>query len=324
MEITENNEKVNEPLEQKQLQKIESKQVSQIDRSLETILQFEQLVDKLENSTIAEQFKEVSYDRDEDGNIIESSKKVIFKKADMVMCLALGAELDIPPMIALSYGKSLNSKAIVKIEKGKKLGIDFATALDQIYVWSSGGRDLVYTSIHIVNAVLNRIGVEQEIIHDGTKQIVEFEHLVSGETTTKQPDNIFIVGRDAVSSPKINELVGAINGKGKEPYIVNRFFKAEIKLTRFRNGKLITISIPYTSQQAIDAGLLKGVTTSGERVDGKDNWNKHTAAHLVKMSIMAGARIIASDALSGIYIPEEITFIKDKKQFDNIEDVEEV
>ena len=91
-----------------------------LDKSLSTITKLENLVEKFANSTFADSFKETVYDKDADGNTIESTKRVVVNKSDMVVCLALGFELGIPPITALSYGKGLNLKSIMQIEKGKK------------------------------------------------------------------------------------------------------------------------------------------------------------------------------------------------------------
>ena len=66
------------------------------------------------------------------------------------------------------------------------------------------------------------------------------------------------------------------------------------------------IEIPYTLQQAIDAGLYPGKKSDGTDSKGKDNWSNHPETHLVKMSTMLGARIIIADTLLNCYIPEEL------------------
>jgi len=98
---------------------------------------------------------------------------------------------------------------------------------------------------------------------------------------------------------------------------------AEVKLTRYNPilKQLDSVKIKYTTKQAIEAGLYKGINQAGEEVKGKANWNAHPATHLIKMCTMIAGRIIASDALNGIYTSDEISFIQDTKDsaFDEAE-----
>ena len=297
---------------------------------VESIIKLESIVDKLKDSTLASQFIEKSYSYDKDGNIIEGSEVINFNKADMIMCLGLGASFGMNPFVALSYGKNLNIKSIKKVVKGEKLGLDFTTALEQIYIWGEGAKEIVYTSIHIVNTVLTRIGVKRDIIKDGTipyqmctvfdtGKVVEFDSTIhkaipndiSTDVAAKVAEGIKVLKDE---DGKLLNLIPVI--KAKSPIYI-----AEIKLSRYNKTlkEIETISLPYSSQDAIDAGLLQGKDSWGNEVAGKGNWNAHRATHLRKMSLMNGARMIASDALQGVYLGEEITFIKDNKDIDNLE-----
>ena len=295
--------------------------------SLEGILLLETFVDKLENSTIASQFKEYEYDKDEDGNPIESTKRIVFNKADMVMCIALGNELGIPPYIALAYGKQLNLKAVKKIEKGRKLGLDYASALEGIYIWGEGAKEIVYTSIHIVNSLLSRVGIKKEIINNGTKAVIRYTNPKTSEVFDAY-DSRFKVIPKGLTFAQISQVADKIEEAGSIPVMSSELYIGEVKLKRTDKltGEVEEISIPYSSQQAIDAGLLKGIKSDGSESKGKDNWNAHPSTHLLKMSTMLGSRMIAADALGGIYLPDEISFIKTKPNAEetSFEEVEEV
>jgi hypothetical protein len=297
---------------------------------VESIIKLETIVDKLKDSTLATQFIEKSYSYDEDGNIIAGSEVVTFNKADMVMCLGLGASFGMNPFVALSYGKNLNIKSIKKIVKGEKLGLDFTTALEQIYIWGDGSKEIVYTSIHIVNTVLTKIGVKRDIIKDGTIPYQMCTVLDSGKVVEFDPNvhKAIPYGTAPDVAAQVAEGIKALKGADGKllnliPVIKFRtpIYIAEVKLSRWNNvlKEVETISLPYSSQDAIDAGLLQGIDSYGNEVKGKGNWNAHIATHLRKMSIMNGARIIASDALQGVYLGEEISFIKDKANFEYTE-----
>lgn len=52
--------------------------------------------------------------------------------------------------------------------------------------------------------------------------------------------------------------------------------------------------------------MYVGTKSDGTESKGKANWNAHPETHLIKMSIMLGGRIIASDKLNGIYVDSEL------------------
>lgn len=304
--------------------------ISKTYNSLDRIKYIEDIVDKFENSSLAEQFKSITYPKGEDGTIdLSGTPTTVFNKADMVLCLALGEELGIPPMQALSYGKSLNLTAVKKVEKGKKLGLDYATALERIYVWGEGSKEIVYTSIEIVTAALSKAGITKEIIQDGKNPIWYCLNLHNGKREIFNPSIHKDINISSFSDADQRDTLEKISQKGiigvnkdKQPTYV-----AEVKLTRyerFGNDKRVKeiISIPYSSQEAIDAGLLKGINSDGETIKGKDNWNKHRATHLIKMSLMIGGRLIAPDILNGIYNEAELDFIRETDKDFDIQDAE--
>ena len=291
------------------------------------IHQVESLVDTLKDSTYAKQFYETSYNYDKDGNIIESSKVVTFNKSDMVMCLGLGASLGMNPFIALSYGKNLNMTSIKKITKGKQLGLDFATAMEQIYIWGEGSKEIVYTSIHITNTLLTKAGVKREIVKDGTIPYMKCTIIETG-VYTDFDGNIHKDVPKSISGDTLDKVIASLKDKGLIPVYkdASPIYIAEMKLTRY-NPKLReneSISIPYSSRDAINAGLYKGINDDGETVKGKANWNAHLATHLRKMSNILGGRIIASDILHGVYTDVELSMVKtnDDIEYTDIEEIQ--
>ena len=279
---------------------------------INNIKKIEALVDALKDSTYAKQFVEESWKYDEDGNKIEDTLVSTFNRADMIMCLGLGASLGMNPYVALSYGSRLNIQAIKKITTGEKLGLDFTNSMAQIYIWGEGAKEIVYTSIHIVNMVLTKVGVIREILQDGTIPQNKCVVYTTGKTVDFDSE-IHKVLPKGMNDEVLDKVANGIIEKGGIP--VKRlppYYEAEVRLTRYnqqaRQKEIVTPK--YTSQQAIDAGLLKGINSWGEEVKGKDNWNSHPATHLLKMCIMNGGRMIASDALMGIYLGDEISSIK--------------
>ena len=114
----------------------------------------------------------------------------------------------------------------------------------------------------------------------------------------KETKDDFVVINDGHTADYIDKQVQ----EGKIPIIRYATRRALVELTRGDES----IAIPYTLQQAIDAGLYIGTKSDGTESKGKANWNAHPETHLIKMSIMLGGRIIASDKLNGIYVDSEL------------------
>jgi len=287
--------------------------------------QIKLLVSQLKDSTLGSQFIDKFYDKDEDGNIDESTEKKIFNEGDMILCLGLGAELGLSPWEALSYGKSLNLSSIKKIRKGEKLGVDYSTALDQIYIWGTGSKEIVYTSIHIVNAVLTRIGVKRDILNNGKIPTYIYTDARTDKITDYDALHCKVIPRNLAPDDLLTVLQ-AFDTENLTAVYKDGGQTAKVRLTRYMPSRKEdeVIEVDYSVQEAIDAGLYRGTKTDGSDSKGKDNWNAHLSVHLIKMCIMIGAREIASDVLQGVYIPEEITFIKNKDIESEVVDFTEV
>lgn len=278
--------------------------------------QAEALVDWIAESPVFNKnFKEAV--KDEDGN-----NQLVVNKSAIMTCLLLGNELGFTPMVSVTFGKSLDREAAIKVERGKSMGLNPMAAMQNIYVFSTSQTEIVYTGIHVVNKILTDAGVKRKIIEDGTKPFYVYNYckkelqneIVDYNDKTKDD---FVVINDGHSEDWIDAKVK----EGKIPIIRHATRRALVELTR---GDEV-IAIPYTLQQAIDAGLYPGIKTDGTESKGKSNWIAHPETHLVKMSIMLGGRIIASDKLNGIYVDSElhqaVTMAKDMAEEAEYEEV---
>lgn len=225
--------------------------------------------------------------------------KVVDKNA-IASCIILGSEYGITPMKAIMMGNRLtHPHSIIKMERGRSLGIDPINALNLIYVWEKGGKETIYTSIHAVNKVLSDNGVIKEVIDDGTKPFGIYTTAKTNEPIDYNA-NLHIIVNTGITGEELKKYLDS----GKMPVKVTYTRRALVKLTRTNNNE--SVAFPYTLIDAVEAGLYHGVKSDGTEVEGKDNWNNHPATHLVKMSIMLGARFIISDKLYNTYIPEEL------------------
>ena len=248
-----------------------------------------------QNSSLVSQFSE----KDENGN-------VTVNVTDIVACLMSGMEMGLKPLESLQFGKQLNRLAVIKTRKGKAMGLDPINSLQNIYIWESGGKEIIYTGINVVNKCLVDAGVSFNIIEDGNNISYYYKLILNGKVGEEIDfderdeflNNKYTVINDGKSPAKLKADIEA----GK--ITIQRFStrRAKVELIRGKSK----VCIPYTLKEAIEAGYYPGINSFGEEVKGKDNWKNHPAALLRKMSIMYGARIIAADKLNGVYETDEI------------------
>lgn len=233
----------------------------------------------------------------------DGTSELVVNKSAIVTCLLLGNELGFTPMVSVTFGKTLDREAAIKVERGRSMGLNPMAAMQNIYVFTTSQTEIVYTGIHVVNKVLTDAGVKRKILEDGTKPFYIYRYCkkeLANELVdyNKETKDDFVVINDGHTAEYIDKQVQ----EGKIPIIRYATRRALVELTRGDES----IAIPYTLQQAIDAGLYVGTKSDGTESKGKANWNVHPETHLIKMSIMLGGRIIASDKLNGIYVDSEL------------------
>lgn len=233
----------------------------------------------------------------------DGTSELVVNKSAIVTCLLLGNELGFTPMVSVTFGKTLDRDAAIKVERGRSMGLNPMAAMQNIYVFSTSQAEIVYTGIHVVNKVLTDAGIKRKILEDGTKPFYIYRYCkkeLANELVdyNKETKDDFVVINDGHTADYIDKEVQ----EGKIPIIRYATRRALVELTRGDES----IAIPYTLQQAIDAGLYVGTKSDGTESKGKANWNTHPETHLIKMSIMLGGRIIASDKLNGIYVDSEL------------------
>lgn len=233
----------------------------------------------------------------------DGTGELVVNKSAIVTCLLLGNELGFTPMVSVTFGKTLDREAAIKVERGRSMGLNPMAAMQNIYVFSTSQAEIVYTGIHVVNKVLTDAGIKRKILEDGTKPFYIYRYCkkeLANELVdyNKETKDDFVVINDGHTADYIDKQVQ----EGKIPIIRYATRRALVELTRGDES----IAIPYTLQQAIDAGLYVGTKSNGTESNGKANWNAHPETHLIKMSIMLGGRIIASDKLNGIYVDSEL------------------
>jgi hypothetical protein len=240
---------------------------------------------------------------DKDGNKL---RKTIKSKEDVIAAIVLGKELGIPPMAAITLGKTLNAQAYAKVLRGKKLGLDPMTAIQLIHAIPTQNGITYSTGIHVISGTLLKNKIKFKVLED-YDAVMGYTDLKGNRV--KFDKNIHFVVDANSTEDVIKEQM-----KANKILVVNKIVdrKTTVEFNREGYDPLI---ITYTIQEAIDAGLYKGINSDGEKVEGKANWNNHPAVHLRNRAITIGGRIIAADYLDGMYDNAEVIEFTEYKEF---------
>lgn len=258
---------------------------SSIDNFIDTLKQAEQLAKYVSSSkTFGSAFK------DEEGNIVE---------ADIISAIMLGNEIGIPPMSAITLGKRLNANAYFKAMKGRALGLDPISSQSAISIIPTQNGDVVHTGVSVITKVLLDSGVQFEFLEDYAPIYKYYNAKTKLEIDIdKHKDKIFVVDTETTEQ----ELKDA---KNEGLILCTKKLYTRRTTVHFQRSGFKPLTISYTLQDATDAGLYRGISTYGEEVDGKANWNNHPATMLRNRPLTIGGRIICGDRLMSVYSDDE-------------------
>lgn len=261
--------------------------------------------------------------------------------ADIIGAISIGLEIGIPPMAAVSLGKTLNAKSYLSVLKGKSMGIDPITSITKIHNISTKNGDILYTSVDIISKMFLDTGTRVKFLRDyeatpkyftmnddATISYVGHKWKIYNEDGTVKP-GFFIFEKDIHKATDVNEakkqgLLVVFRGSGIT-YVTSIHF--------VRPDKNIDEVFHYSTQEATDAGLFRGyhsymVTQKGDKfvpmfIEGKLNWNDNTPQMLRNRCISIPGRIFVADKLQGIYTEDEARDMGDVN-IDPIQEAEEV
>jgi len=229
--------------------------------------------------------------------------KQLEKVEDVMFAMAVGLEIGLPPVTSIMLGKKLNQSTIFSVLKGKSMGIDPITAIENIHIIPTKNGDISVTGVHIITAQLAKAGVTFDILEDATplyKYMDANRNVYDVDIVKSNPELFYIAKTDADEKGKIKVALSGV------PATKRTSIKFRRKLF---TGEFNEIIIRYTLQEATDAGLYNGVhSIKGIDVKGKDNWNENPATMLRNRVLSIGGRIIASDYLKGTYEFSEISY----------------
>jgi len=234
-------------------------------------------------------------------SIITNNKLGLKTVEDALFCIVLGSELGLNPMTSVTLGNLLNRESTLAVWKGKGLGLDAVTSIENIHVFQTSNGLKSYTGVHIITSALNRNNIKHEIIRNATN-LYEYFDVSSGKTP------ILYKEEDIIRNENNFQIVTSLTSK--EDYDTH---KIQVGITS-KVYDLGTI-VKFTKSVPIDSANKTGVVTHFEVFTvkmaekagllGKDNW-KYLSKMLYDRCIGGGGRIIGAEFLQGIYTNNEI------------------
>lgn len=250
-----------------------------------------------------------NYTVDKDGNV---------DPADIITAIMLGNEMGFAPMASVLLGNKLSINKYMSVIKGKALGIDSVTAVNKIYNIPTANGDIIALSVDIHTKCLLDANVKFTLLEDFAPVYVYqsdkgnfTEEEVFNIDKTIKPD--FYLIPSTITDIVKSEIQEAL--KNHKVCVMKKQIDTRTTWRFERPSKHIDLTISYTLQEAIDAGLYAGYhsklvdavkTANGtinqpRWVNGKDNWNNHYKTMLRNRPLEIGARIVVADKLQGTY-----------------------
>jgi hypothetical protein len=288
--------------------------ISSIDLFMQRLKAFETFAEYIARSSYRKQFLVPMRDakgkemRDENNEIMEE-----VSTADIVACLTLGQEMGLSEMGSIALGKQLNAENYKKVIRGRALGLDPIASLSLVSVIPTGNGDIFHTGVHVITNAMNKSGCEYEIVKDFN---TEFIYYLVDDNNKKSSTYIKQEEYDN-NTDKYVILSSTLSAEDVKDYKARNFtfvlkFPTKVTTVNFKRGNR-TLTISYSLQEAIDAGLYKGTTSDGEKKNGKDNWNSNPATMLRNRALTNGGRIICSDIINNTYSHDEVSVISRPK-----------
>lgn len=201
---------------------------------------------------------------------------------DVIAAIMLSGEIGISPLSGVMMGKKLNKNSIFSVLKGKALGIDPITAIEQLHYITDSSSS---TGIHIMTALALKANISFDIIEDYKPvygYISKDKNFIRKEDLDSEIHKIVGDGK-----PDPTKLSVIPSGKPMD-------FKTTINFKRtLGNGKDMEITLTYYYSEFIN-------------LHEKDNWKNNKKTMLRNRTLAIGFRLIGDDVLNGIYEDSEI------------------
>lgn len=229
----------------------------------------------------------------------DPEKQIIaYKKEDVISCILLGMEMGLPPMVSISFGRTLDKLAYFKVMKGKSLGLDAVTAMQHVYAYEKDGAIICGMSGAGINAVAVNGGVTYKMLKDF--QPITYYRNQSNQFIGYDFKEDWVISNKGITK---DELSKACLEEKKYPVKEELTFCTEILFKRKGWDDLIE---SYTLLDATEAGLYKGFNFEGLAEKGKPAWNANPKRVLTTRVLSIGYNRIGADIMGGLLPKEEL------------------
>lgn len=258
-------------------------------------------------------------------------------RANIISNIVLAKDMGIGVGGALVLGSKLNVNSYFSVLKGKSMGMEAISAIQNIHIIPTKNGDIISIGVNAINMALMRVNIQVTVLKDYSPTPIyrdAYTHAYVGYheqlfPLDKEP-SAFVFDAKEHSKDDVKEA----RAKGQIIVVSTKEFTYITQVHFYRKSNDMTIVIPYTIQDAIDAELCAGYHSTLQSADGKGafyvkgklNWNQNRQTMLRNRSISIGGRIIAGDILQGGYSHDEVVDmvnIQDSKDYTTIDEVRE-
>jgi len=300
------------------------------------------IVDEVSTSDLVKSFRLT----DKDGNyVLDENNEVTIDKGAVLTNLMMGSELGLKPMSSLMLGKTLNAKSFFSVLKGKSLGLDAITSISKIFNINTRNGDVLSLAVDIISMAIARSGTTMDYIRDA--ELVPTYKTMNGtyaghkyqvcDSNGIVKDSYYISELTPTEISKDTDRLQLAQAAKKEGKVI-LYQSGTTKVTSLRlvrevgKGKITDITFHYSTQEAIDAGLLSGTHSSKidpttgklEIIDTFSAWSTHPNTMLRNRVTSIGGRIVVADLLAGTYSHDEVIEIVNKEEDADYEDITDI
>ena len=281
-------------------------EINKFDNPADVLSFAESLVDRVIDSSFAENFMKT-----------DTEGVDTINKADIINAIVLGHEMGIPPVASLALGRKLDINKYFSMIRGKAMGLDLTTSMTKLHTVEVDDKVSVSADVSLVNKCVLDAGVTTEVIRDA-RVVPMYVDAIDGIYVGHKYD---IFDNNDIVYDEFHIIIGTSDTAieaGKEAMRSGKIVLKRQGITKVTTIKFIrpspkmTLTISYSIQQAINAGLMRGFKNNGVDDDGKQiwvkgrtQWKNHPETMLRNRALSIGGRIIAADKLQGIYSSEE-------------------
>jgi hypothetical protein len=284
---------------------------------------------------------------DAEGRVI-STKEVDFcainprikTKSEAITAMALGYEMGLNFITSLKLAGKFTENNVLAALKGKSMGIDAITSINNIHPIETKAGLVFKTGVHIIQSQLDKASIKVEIVEDFKPSFLYYtikNNVLFTQIDIDANPSLFTVITDAktikrlgfyysmlTAEPNVKKSIkdkllglGFINEEEEltDTELINNtvlIYKSDAPVDRITtiamtNPKSQVKHVLSTSlQDAIDAGLMKGVKRDGDISNGKNNWTSHPKTMLKNFTTSTLAPVACGNTVMDLYDESQV------------------